>query len=198
MSYLTHLPKNTVIMPIGLPGCGKSSFYNYLHKRFQGRVNRISLDDAIYALAARHKCSYDEAYDLMKKDDMAKEFVEEHYDAQWQVARTEGGLIYIDQTNLTRRGRASILNDFKDYHKVGIYFDLTRDEAKKRCHARFLKTGKKIAPHVIDGMASRLAKNMPEVHEFDVLLTIDARKELSRYAGLSTVIKHASVKSPRP
>jgi len=199
MGYLTNLPKNTIIMPMGLPACGKSTFFEYLQKRYGDNITRISFDNALEALSVKRNCSYGEAFESMRSDSLSKQFVDAHYEGQWRAAQKNGGLIFIDQTNLAKKARARLMNKLQGFHKIGIYFDITADESKRRCHERFLKTGKKIEGYVVDRMAATLRDNMPQTNEFDLLLVMDTKQHLSPYAEIAKVVKSAARgRSPHP
>lgn len=187
-------------MPIGLPASGKSTFYKGLKARFNDAVMDVSFDNALDALAAKKEISYAEAFELSRNDKEAKKFVDDHYKAQLERAMFHNGIVFIDQTNLTQKGRDAMLSKFKSFYKVGVYFNITAEESKRRCRMRYLETGKKIADHVVDNMARNAKKNKPDPMDFDMFIEIDTQRQLNRYETVDNLVKSAQINTnlPRP
>ena len=199
MGHFENLSDGTIIMPIGLPASGKSTFYDRLKDMYGARLLRVSFDDAVNALADNRKCSYGEAYQMVQDDDLAKRFVENHYEAQIYLAQSEGTIVYIDQTNTSRKQRAKMLDNFPSYQtKIAVYFDMTAQESVDRCRHRFFKTGKNVPLQAVYRMANSLQDNMPDLDEFDQIITIDPSRRLLPHASLSHIVKTSAHKAPKP
>jgi predicted kinase len=200
MTYLRQLPKKTLILPIGLPASGKSTFYRALKDVFKDAVLDVSFDNALEALAKKNGVSYGQAFELTRTSKEAKDFVDEHYKMQMERAMFHQGIVFIDQTNLTDRGRSNMMSKFKSFYKVGVEFKISAEESKRRCQDRFIRTGKKIPSHVIDSMAKSAANNRPNPLDFDMFVKIDTSKKLARQESIDNLVKSAQVNKrlPRP
>lgn len=135
----------TFYMLIGVPASGKSTWREANAKN----AEIISTDDIIEKIADGQNKTYDEVF----KDNIkaatsiaarrAKSAFADERDIVW------------DQTNLTRKSRASKLSMVpKHYKKVAIYFPTPHPEVhKKRLAGR---PGKTIPDYVLDSMAKSL------------------------------------------
>lgn len=193
MPYLSKLPPKTVILPIGLPASGKSTFYRALKDKFKDAVLDVSFDNALEALAQKKGISYAQPFALNRDDKDAKAFVNEHYKKQMERAQFHQGIVFIDQTNLTEKGRRSMLEKFKNFYSVGLEFKISAEESKRRCHERYIKTGKKIRGHVIDRMAKIAVDNKPDPMDFDMFIVVDTEKQLRRYENIHKRVKTAQI-----
>lgn len=191
MSVLKDLPNKTVIMPIGLPASGKSTFYNYLKERFGERLSLVSFDDAVMAWADKKGCSYAQAYDDNKNDPIAKRFINTNYDRQWEKAQSSDGIVFIDQTHISKKTRDRHFAKLEGFYKVGLYFDITLEESLKRCHERFMRTGKDVPAPAVRSMFNMLAsdKHKPQAYEFDLFMVVDTKIKVPSHASPVIAIK---------
>lgn len=157
---------NTLYLLIGLPACGKSY---WTIKNATEDVMIISSDNYIEERAKEAGITYNEAFgDHVKAAskhifDMADEAMKLGRDVVW------------DQTNMTRKKRARIIQKFSGYRKVAVVFekpDNYHDIAQwfKRLNSR---TGKNIPCHIIESMES--SYQAPDYTEgFDEIIHINS------------------------
>jgi predicted kinase len=135
----------TFYMLIGVPASGKSTWRASNAKG----AETISTDDIIEKIAASQDKTYNDVFkDNIKAatniaDRRAKSAFDDERDVVW------------DQTNLTRKSRASKLTMVpKHYKKVAVYFPTPHPEVhKKRLAGR---PGKTIPNYVLDSMTKSL------------------------------------------
>lgn len=107
----------TVYFLIGLPGIGKSTWIR--NKRLDADTSKvISSDDHIEAEAQRQKRTYNDVF-----RSYIKTATREMYQDLEKAFKNEVEFIFWDQTNLTRKARASKIKMVPDdYKKVAVYF----------------------------------------------------------------------------
>lgn len=142
-------------MLIGVPGSGKTT---WIRSRQHDAVV-LSTDDKIEAEAARVGKTYSEVF-----QDTIKHATSQMGDDLIRAVRAKRDIIW-DQTNLTRKSRASKLAMVPDdYEKVAVFFPTPgNDELKRRLSSR---PGKTIPPHIVLGMVSQL-QEPTEAEGFD-------------------------------
>lgn len=133
---------------IGVPGSGKSTWIKENAHITEG-FKLISTDDIIEA----HASSIDSTYNAVYKEyfgtaesvmnSMVEEYVQHGMDIVW------------DQTNTTKKSRASKIAKLKDYEIIAFYFE-TPENIKGRLAKRELETGKYIPPYVVDNMIANI------------------------------------------
>jgi predicted kinase len=139
------LPKNFIIVLVGPPCTGKSTFRQRLKQDFE--FMPISSDDYIEEAARRHNTTYSKIFEhavsnATKQAELdAKLALDSSLDVVW------------DQTNLTEKKRKKILDKFDNYVKICVYFEIEDSfEWMKRLYHRAGAEGKYIPYHIIDGM----------------------------------------------
>lgn len=145
----------TLIVLIGLPGTGKSTYRNTLT---QVDLIHISSDDYIESYAKMCNSTYDKVFEEVVKhtgkyiDDLSRHALQSKLNVVW------------DQTNLTVKKRKQILDKFKKYVKVAIYFEIP-DDWKSRLSSR---EGKTIPAHILKNMSESYQE--PSLEEgFDLI-----------------------------
>jgi predicted kinase len=142
----------TIYMLIGVPASGKSTW----REKFKGDALVISSDDLIEAYAADHDMTYNEVFKeqikiatAVVKNEAQKAFVADQ-DVIW------------DQTNLTKKSRASKLAMVPEhYRKTAVFFATPLEEEwQRRLNSR---PGKSIPSYILDSMVEML--EMPEQDE---------------------------------
>jgi predicted kinase len=134
--------KPTLLMLIGLPGTGKSTWFNdYLNLEENYYV--LSTDMYIESAAHNENTTYDEAFDKHIKQATKELEVDVKYvrdcraDAVW------------DQTNLTVASRAKKLAKLPNHKKIAVVFECDEVEHVRRLASR---PGKTIPQHVLNNM----------------------------------------------
>lgn len=147
-------PKATMIMLIGPPGSGKSTYINDLLMIKNALCNDnykvvvISTDDIFEELAKDAGITYTEAFDKFSFKEIEREMFN-----RLDTAIKENRDIIIDQTNMSVKSRARKLQKFpSNYHKEAVVFNVDRVELDRRLNEREKETGKIIPKFVVDSM----------------------------------------------
>lgn len=135
-----------IILLVGLPGSGKSTFTNNYRLKKHGII--ASTDDIIEERAKEMGLTYSQAF---HKIDFKT--VENEMKANIREAAKQGKNIIIDQTNMSTKSRASKMDLVpKSYDRYAIVFWPEIDVVKARLEKRAKETGKVIPQKVIDSM----------------------------------------------
>lgn len=137
-----------LIVLIGLPGSGKSTWRDNMVANSPDSYVVISSDDELERMADHEGISYSEAWKkyIGKSTAISKQ--------KFREAVNKGENIIWDQTNLSPKKRRGILNQVpKAYKKTAISFEVTSEELNQRLAKREQETGKYISPKVIKDMA---------------------------------------------
>lgn len=154
--------RRTVWIMVGLPASGKSTIREKViegHDSFRP-VHVYSTDDLIDAYAEANDSTYSDVFDLYVKT------AQETADRQLQDAISQGESVLWDQTNMNRKKRRKILNQFgNDWGKKCICFlpPFTEEqevELQRRLDSREDKT---IPSFVMAGM--RRSFQLPSTNE---------------------------------
>lgn len=154
-----------IVLLVGLPGSGKSTYLKENEDRFKDYVIASS-DNIIQEEAEKKNKSYDELFEQMigQADTQFKELV--------QTSLSENKNIVIDRTNLTKKSRNKMLSNVpSNYKKTVIYFDIDDDIIDERLEERSKKEKKTIRFMVLERMKIQFEE--PSYDEgFDEILTI--------------------------
>ena len=176
------LPKNKLVMLIGLPGSGKTAFYNNTKfLEFEEKetywIVPLSSDVMVEAVARVLDMTYDGVWSDVKGV-VGKAFdrvVERTFSDKGHVSHPwKGEMVIWDQTNLTKKSRAKKLAKVPEtWEKVAVYV-LTPSEAEWT--KRLQRPGKTIPIEVIQQMTSSFEP--PSLDEgFKEIWTYDSEKD---------------------
>lgn len=155
-SFEIKISQPTLIIPIGIPNSGKSTYFNTL-KDFCS-VSR----DYFIEKARKNGESYSECFKRLSEREhkiIDNEVVKDFND----LVRKQKN-IFIDKTNTSKKGRKFYLNGAKGYHKKAVIFCVPFSEILKREQER-AKTGKEISIEIYDRFMNSL--NIPTYEDFD-------------------------------
>ena len=160
-----------VILMVGLPGSGKSTYVNDVLMLNGKKYTICSTDDIIKAKAIEMNIGYEDCFKISSMNQTERLFKEKI----WAAIDARENII-IDRTNLTLKGRAKMLSYFDqrkafDYNRIAVLFDVTDlVKLKERCAQREASTGKIISIKVFDDMVLRYVE--PTLDEFDEIIKI--------------------------
>jgi tRNA uridine 5-carbamoylmethylation protein Kti12 len=138
-----------VIILVGLPGSGKTTYVNNFLKTHPDYVS-ISSDDIIERLAKEAGTIYNDAAFNMFRDTAERE-----YSINLTDAINKKLNIIVDRTNQTIKARRKVLARLpKTYKKTAVVFTLPREEINQRLLKRELDTGKMIPQRAVDDMVA--------------------------------------------
>lgn len=152
--------KKELIMLVGVPGSGKSTWRNSKYNKFKDCTAIFSTDDIIEEIALNYGMTYSE---IFKDCITLAEKVAFHKLDIW--FKNEHTRIVIDRTNMSKKARKKILDKVPDdYEKTCIVFAYPED-----IEARLASRPGKIIPmSIISDMLNRFEK--PSLEEgFDFL-----------------------------
>jgi len=159
-----------VMMLVGLPGSGKSTWIKNCQKDIFEYMGLdfvvLSTDDYIEEKAKQEGKTYSEVF---------KKYIDEagaHMFEELRSAIEDNRSVIWDQTNLTRKSRASKLAKFpKHYNKIAIVFCTSDEELERRLKERGEKTGKVISLEIIQSMKNQF--ELPSKDEgFDDVMSL--------------------------
>lgn len=149
MKIRLHNERPNLIVLVGLPGSGKSTWREKFLADCGVEFDIISSDDEVERLCEGAGLTYTEGFSQFVGQATAilKQKVKE--------AVNTGRNIVWDQTNVNAKKRRTILrNTGNRYYKIAVAFELDDDkELQRRLQHREETTGKHIPPHVIESMA---------------------------------------------
>ena len=161
-------------MLVGLPGSGKSALQNRLRCISEGvYVCVYSTDAIIEARAIEERVSYNKIFckEILR---IAKQACE----ADLQFAKAMGVDVIWDQTNLTKKSRASKLKKIPDnYRKIAVYFEPNIEKCLKINRQREV-SGRSIPLNVLNDMIVTIEKPT-EDEGFDKVFVINSWEELN-------------------
>ncbi len=161
------MSKPELIMLVGLPGVGKSTWIKYHHLNYFD-YTVISMDNIIEELGKPDGLTYSEAFDAYsgvaarKMKEQLREAIKNKENIIW------------DQTNLTVKSRTKKLKAVTDdYTKTAVIFEIPAPELERRRALRESECGKIVPPFVLQRMHVSYAR--PTKSEgFDVIKIITA------------------------
>jgi len=139
-----------LIMLVGLPGSGKSTWINKDLSEFEnlfGEFAVISTDNYIEEKAKQEGKTYSEVF-TKYIDEATREM-----NVTIAKAIRENKNIIWDQTNTTVKSRKGKLSKIPNsYNKIAVVFHVPMETLKKRLEKRAAETGKIIPDHVMKSM----------------------------------------------
>ena len=149
MKNLTVTYDKRIIVLVGLPGSGKSTWRDDFLATVEEDFDVISSDDIIEELCAKEGITYTEGFD--KFAGRATKQMKQNF----REAVNKGRNIIWDQTNMTPKKRRTILKDVpEDYYREVVSFEVMEDVLLERLAKREKETGKHIPAFVIKNMAN--------------------------------------------
>jgi len=161
--YIIEEKQKEIILLIGLPASGKSTYIS----KMKGKYDIVSNDLYVEKIAKKMKITYTEAFDKINRDDTLGNTRKE-----FDKAISKGRSVIIDNTNMNKKERSYFVNNApKDYKRIAIIFKVNDSELKKRLEKRGKETGKIIPDEVIKKMKSKYEPPTKE-EGFDEIKTI--------------------------
>ena len=165
---MMKVPMNRLVMLVGLPASGKSTFVRHYRLAalgapdLVGHVHVASLDNLV-DLHSRDDEQYPDAWARMQRSGELKLLEKEMFAEagrfisiyeSYTTLNTIPGILIWDQTNLTIKSRAKKLEMFNHpkWFKVAYVFEPSLDELERRLDVRREQTGKAIPPAVMESM----------------------------------------------
>jgi len=139
----------TLIVLIGLPASGKSTYRDAFVAKSDKEFEIISSDDEIERLCLDAGTTYSEGFDrfIGKATGIIKQ--------KFREAVNNGKNVIWDQTNLTGKKRRGILNKLPTgYRREAVSFEVTLEELNARLTKREAETGKHIPDFIVKKMAN--------------------------------------------
>lgn len=157
----SDLKDKELIMMVGIPGTGKSTYINKIKAQNPDKdYVIIGVDNILDDLAAEKGLTYAQSFQKHAG------FAGKEIFRQAKIAIEQGRNIIWDQTNLTPKARAKKLNMMpENYLKKAVVFVVSDQEIQRRLVKREEETGKTIPPHVLKSMAR--SYQAPTKAEFD-------------------------------
>lgn len=165
--------KPIAIMLIGVPGSGKSTYYEEFLSRDYSHY--ISSDAYIEKKAAEQGTSYGAIFNTLIK--VATKWMEE----QLQIAIDAYKSLVWDQTNLSRKARRHKLDMLiaAGYAVHAIAFEIPEDELERRRTKRQAETGKSIPQSILQTMGNSYERpTMVEGFSKVTIITPDGELEV--------------------
>lgn len=156
-----------LIMMIGLPASGKSTFRNYICDKYDSTVV-ISSDDCIEKEGNKKSLTYNQVFHDKDVQSYCKRYTEEIF-----INAIENNKdILIDRTNLTIKSRRKIISRLPSDYKIHyVWFNLPRCFINHNMFERYMNTEKIISKNIVDDMENWFQE--PLEHEYHTLTIID-------------------------
>lgn len=140
-----------LILMVGLPYSGKSTYVSELQKQGYTVISRDSIIESMYP-----DKTYNEAY-----SEADQKVVSHELSVAINKARKDDKVV-IDMTNMTKKGRRKFLDQFPNHHKKAVVCLVDLETLMKRNNQRL---GKVISEDVIEKMVKSFY--LPTYQEFD-------------------------------
>ena len=163
--YYNNKPK--LIMLIGLPGSGKSTFYNTIENKKD--YVKLSFDEILYDIKP-DTMEYHECF----KDKKILNDAQYIYEKSLTKAIKDKQHILIDRTNTHKKGRRSILNNTNNYYKIAYVFIQGNNILTKRNKERANKDKKYIDSSIINSFIDIL--RYPLHDEFNEIYIVSEKE----------------------
>lgn len=171
------MSRPNMYMLIGLPGTGKSTWWDQRKDCEDSDVVYVSSDAIIERIAAEQGKTYNEVF----KDNI-KAAEKEMYSQVMDAVKADKDVVW-DQTNLNKKTRAKKLIMIPDhYRKIAVYFEVTEDHEARLAS----RPNKSIPANIIQSMKHNT--EYPELDEGFTVIAVANNKYVDEEAGtLSTV-----------
>lgn len=129
-----------IILLVGLPGTGKTTFISQLNSN--GNYIVVSSDAVLERIALEKGTTYDDVWKTHVK------YAENEFWSSLEACYREGKNAIVDRTNLSLKPRRRILEMFKGYKKIAFFFDIPKDHSERLKN----RPGKTIPDNVMNMM----------------------------------------------
>ena len=165
--------KKILIMPVGISGSGKTTFYKNIKDEFE--IEYLSFDKIRIDF-------YLEKFPELKNKPVREIYKKAYFYAsknklkplkllKQKIINTDKNIIYVDNTNLKKKTRNKILCISQNFIKIGIYFDISLEDAIER--QKLENRDKYISPKLIKEQYSMI--EAPTIGEFDILYKLKVK-----------------------
>ena len=138
----------TFLMLVGVPGSGKSTFIQKLIEVTGQDIVIASTDDLIEAAAQRQGTTYSEIFGTLNFKQLKAQM-----NSTIDQAVSKLQHVALDQTNMSKKSRASKLRDIPEtYKKACLNFTVDDKVLRQRLDERAKRTGKVIPDFVLKNM----------------------------------------------
>lgn len=138
-----------VILLVGPPASGKSTWREKFLKTQEDEFVIISSDDLVDAWAAERDMTYNEAIKVAPSFDKTVKYA-------FKDAVTAGKNIIVDRTNMSAKTRRTWTSNLPEgYETHAVVFVIDDVERKRRMEERFQAIGKSVPEFVVKGMMNR-------------------------------------------
>lgn len=148
LNEITSSDQPEIMVLVGLPGSGKSTFIKQLKSEKKYVV--VSTDDIFEQLAKDAGVNYTQAFNTFPYKEVEREMF-----SSLNKALSRRDNIIVDQTNMTVKSRNRKLSMVPTgYKKIAVVFSVDEAELQRRLVAREKTEGKSIPKSVISSMKS--------------------------------------------
>lgn len=149
INYLNKIETPYVLILVGPPLSGKTSFYKKFKSEINNDVILISRDEIVMEIYGSR--NYTEAFNNVNQKE-----VDRALDTMLKKANSEKQNVIVDMTHMSSKRRKKNLNYFSEnYKKVAVLFPILSDEEyERRNKKRILEEKKDIPMHIIKSMIS--------------------------------------------
>lgn len=156
-----------LIMLIGLPASGKSTFRKYICEKYNDIIV-VSNDDYIEEKGMEKSLTYNQAFHDKEVQSECKTYIENIF----TKAMEENKDILIDRTSLTMKSRKRVISRLPSDYKIHyVWFNIPRCYVNHNMFERYLSTGKIISKNIVDDMENWFQP--PIESEYHTLTIID-------------------------
>lgn len=146
-NYINEDKQKEIILLIGLPASGKSTYIS----KMKGKYTIVSNDLYVEKIANKLKITYEEAFKKINKDDVLGNTRKE-----FDKAISKNQNVIVDNTNMNVKERSYFMKSTsEEYKRIAIIFKISDAELRKRLDKRGKDTGKVIPYEVIKAMKAR-------------------------------------------
>lgn len=156
--------KRKLVMLVGVPGSGKSTYVNNNYNPDEYII--ISRDNIVDEIRTGYGYSYSESF----ADNNFQKIVTDELNKRIESAMNSSMNIIVDMTNMSKKSRSKFINLCNDFYRVCVLFNINREEVISRLNKREIETGKYISETVLDMMYSSYQE--PDNSEFDEIIYI--------------------------
>jgi predicted kinase len=157
--YITEQKEKEIVIAVGLPASGKST---YIKRNYKNHIV-VSNDIIVDKYAVQNKIDYNEAFERIGKSKIIQLGMKD-----FKKALKTGKNIILDNTNLTKSIRKQYLDLSEGYKKIALIFKIGKKEMQKRLKGR---EGKTIPDEVIEKM-ERSYEEPTKLEGFDEMIKI--------------------------